>query len=101
MTEYLMSHREYESALKEVLEEVAYALDWHEPELLKKLYLPQNVKGSKKITLDQWLDAREEKRQRVEGVGFQDLGVGQYRVLGIRVDPRTGRYITKTNETKS
>lgn len=64
MTEYLMTRREYESALKDLLEEVAYALDWHDPALLKRLHLPQNVKGSKRVTLDEWLDAREEKRQR-------------------------------------
>lgn len=57
-----MNQREYESALKDLLEKVTYRLDYYEPFYLEELYMPQNVPGVEPIRLDKWLDARWHKR---------------------------------------
>jgi len=61
-TQFLISRDDYESALKDLLEDVALELEWHDNTYLKTVYLPQNAAGSKRISVDEWLDSREEKR---------------------------------------
>lgn len=59
---YVMNQRDYESALKDLLEEVALVVEDYDPDYLRDLYMPQNVPGIEPITLDAWLDARWTKR---------------------------------------
>lgn len=60
--QFLMSRDEYESALKNLLEDIALELEWHDSSYLKTVHLPQNVAGSKRISVSEWLDDREAKR---------------------------------------
>lgn len=60
-----MNSREYESALKDVLEDVALALEMYDPDYLHSVYMPQNVAGVERITVVEWLTARYEKRDRL------------------------------------
>lgn len=53
------SDRSYESELKELLEDICQGLN---REALKLFYMPQNVPGVPRITLAEWLEAREKKR---------------------------------------
>lgn len=62
-----MNQREYESALKDLLEEVTLALEDHEPDLIRDFYMPQNIPGVEPIRLDKWLDARWTKRNYPRG----------------------------------
>lgn len=55
-----MNNRKYESELKELLEDICQGLN---REALKLFYMPQNVAGEPRITLAEWLDAREKKRR--------------------------------------
>lgn len=55
-----MNNRSYESELKELLEDICQGLN---PEALKLFYMPQNVPGVPRITLAEWLKAREKKRR--------------------------------------
>lgn len=59
-----MNSREYESALKNLLEDVALALEMYDPGYLHSVYMPQNVTGVERITVVEWLTARYEKRDR-------------------------------------
>lgn len=61
-TQFLMSRDNYESGLKDLLEDVALELEWYDSNYLKTVYLPQNVAGSKRISVHEWLNSREEKR---------------------------------------
>lgn len=58
-----MNTRKYESELKDVLEVVSVALDAANPGVLELFYMPQNVPGVPRITLEEWLGAREKKRR--------------------------------------
>lgn len=62
-----MNQREYESALKDLLEEVALLAEDHYPKNLKRLYMPQNVPGVPPISVSDWLDARWTKRNYPRG----------------------------------
>lgn len=62
-----MNQQEYESALKDLLEEVALALEEHEPDFLRDIHMPQNVTGVEPISLADWLDARWTKRNYPKG----------------------------------
>lgn len=62
-----MNQREYESALKDLLEQVAYRLEYYEPNFLDELKMPQNVPGVPRISVTKWLDARWTKRNYPKG----------------------------------
>lgn len=61
-----MNQQEYESALKDLLEEVAEGLEEYEP-AIRGLYMPQNVPGVPQISVKDWLDARWTKRNYPKG----------------------------------
>ena len=52
---HTMTQREYESRLKDLIED---------EELLYGWFMPQNVAGAAPIDLLDWVDAREKKRSR-------------------------------------
>lgn len=58
---------EYESALKDLLEEMATLVEEHYLTDLESLYMPQNVPGADKISVKDWLDARWIKRNYPAG----------------------------------
>lgn len=62
-----MNPREYESALKDLLEEVALLAEDHYPKNLDRLYMPQNVPGAPQISVKEWLEARWTKRHYPKG----------------------------------
>ena len=62
-----MNPREYESALKDLLEEVAEVLEEYEPDYLRDVNMPQNVPGVPQISVKDWLDARWTKRNYPKG----------------------------------
>lgn len=59
-----MNQRSYESALKDLLEDIATSLEFYEPGRLAKLKMPNNVNGVPEITVVEWLDARYQKRKK-------------------------------------
>lgn len=59
-----MNQRSYESAPKDLLEEVASLAEINYSASLRKLYMPTNVEGVEPITVSEWLDARWEKKNR-------------------------------------
>lgn len=65
-----MNQREYESALKDLLETVTTLAEEHYPETLAGLYMPQNVPGARQVNLIEWLDARFAKREKNGTGGF-------------------------------
>lgn len=62
-----MNQREYESALKDLLEEMATLVEEHYLTDLESVYMPQNVQGVDKISVKDWLDARWTKRNYPTG----------------------------------
>jgi len=62
-----MNQREYESALKDLLEEMATLVEEHYLTDLESVYMPQNVPGVDKISVKDWLDARWIKRNYPAG----------------------------------
>lgn len=63
MNKRLMTQRQYESALKDLIEEMVCWLE--DPHYrLYDLYMPQNIEGAKPITVLEWLDKREQKRSK-------------------------------------
>lgn len=59
-----MNQREYESALKDVLEALALVVEEYEPNYLRTVHMPHNVPSAKRVSVLEWLDLREEKRDR-------------------------------------
>lgn len=57
-----MTQRQYESALKDLIEEMAHKLDWYEPDWVFENYLPSNIEGVRPIRIADWLLVREGKR---------------------------------------
>lgn len=62
-----MNQREYESALKDLLEDVAEVLEEYEPDYLRDVNMPQNVPGVPQISVKDRLDARWTKRNHTKG----------------------------------
>lgn len=67
MNKRLMTQRQYESALKDLIEEMAHKLDWYEPNWVSENYLPSNIEGVNPIRVVDWLVVREAKRGQRTG----------------------------------
>lgn len=54
-----MNQRQYESGLKNLLEDLAEELEKHDAEALNNYYLPTNVPGVKPLSVGDWLRIRQ------------------------------------------